>query len=515
MRGESNESRAEEAKRDASTTVGHDRADGSTTGRNRRRGQANVLGVVLLVGMVVTGSVALLLVGAAGLDAYEASAEVDQAERSLLEFTHATHTATADGGERVPVSTGAFERGTVETSADAGRLRIVHETDSGTEELYDESLGTVRYTADGDTELAYQGGGLWRTDGAGTAAVSPPPIEYRDGTLTVPVVRVAEGQHHGTGASLDGAVRQAGPPTHIDLQRDGRSGAPATGTVRLEIESEYCDGWEREVEASVPGRVTERCTDGHPGRVQFEFGVPPRIGVVESAIIAHEIEFGSEANRTLIEGDVRTGAVDEDRVNGTVFDAGYDAPSVDAAISGMVDRCTDDDFGDLPEKVDEPGRYCVDSIDGGHTVDTSAGDIEVVVRDSIGDPTYKDELRVEGSNTLTLYVDGDLKAGGNAVIGNESDPGRTRLLLSANSTVATGTGTPALAGLLYAPDSTVTLQGDPTVDGSVVGERIVVPNNNPGVIEYDDRIAAVDFVPGSDRHLRDLDATAYDLAIEE
>ncbi|MFC4542997.1 hypothetical protein ACFO5R_13800 [Halosolutus amylolyticus] len=461
------------------------------------------------MGLVAVASVGIVMLGSTALDARETTAETERAEGSMLEFTHAAKTAAITGQRSTTVTLGPFDHGSVETRPDDGRVRITHVTDSE-EVLYDASLGTIAYV-DGETEIAAQGGGLWRREGDDVVSLSSPGVEYRDGTLSVPVVHVTgDGVH---GRSSDVAVTRSSSPTTIDRpDRDGDR-FHASADVRIEIESAYCEGWERDLEAAVPGSVVERCSEGQPGRLRIELTEPTTIRSIESAVVAHEIDVHRDAPP--IEGDVRTAAVDDDRVDGTVHDTGYDAPSVDDAVDAMVDRCADEGFESLPEEVTEPGRYCVDTIDDGHTIDTSAGAVEIVVRDSIGDPNYQEDLRVEGENDLTIYVDGDLSARGNAVIGNESDPSRTRLLFSADGSVTTANGNPTIAALVYAPDSTVSVQGNPTIDGSIVAQRVEIDNIRPGVVRYDDRIAGVDTTPGPGPHLRYLDATAYELSIDD
>ncbi len=479
----------------------------------RRRAQTPILGLVLLIGVVAAGAVAIVLLGGAGLDAQKTAAEIDHAEGTLVEFAHAADTATTTSDEGVPVSVGAFDRGTVETDGDAGQVRISQTTDSGTEELYNESLGTLHYVA-GDTEIAYQGGGVWRSQGDGSTLISAPALEYRDGTLTFSIARLE--QTHTQGNAVDGSLHQSGSPTSIELHNDESTPRGAASDVQIEVESAYCDGWERELEAAVPGSVVESCAAEQSDRVKLELTVPPRIDGVDSAVVAQEIDIDNSANQTLIEGDVRTDAVDGDRVNGTVSDTGYDVPSVDGAVTGMVGQCENEWTADLPDEIDDPGRHCVDAIDDTLTVDTSSGDVEIVVRDSIGDPNFQDDLHVDGENELTIYLDGDLSVRGTAAIGNDSDPSQTQLLVSdAGSITTEAGGTPQLSALLYAPDSTVTLQGDPALDGSVIADRVEIPNTNPGVVEYDDRIAGVEIVPGPGPFLHYLDVTAYELTIDD
>ncbi|AGB30523.1 hypothetical protein C488_07177 [Natrinema pellirubrum DSM 15624] len=469
---------------------------------DRGRGQTHLLGYVLLVGIVVVGSGAVLLFGGSGLEASESAVEIEHAERSLVEFTHATRTAAEAGGDRVPVTIEGLDRGTLETRADAGRLRIVREDGSGTEVLYDEPLGAVTY-ANGDTEIASQGGGVWRSDGDGTVAVSAPPLEYRDGSLWFPVVRVGETRTRGN--AIDGVVNRTGPPTRVGRGDDGAE----SGDVRLEVESAYCEGWQREIESTFSGGVTERCSAGRTDRVRFELTDPPDIGGIDTAIAAHEVDI--HRNAPPIEGDVDAASVDDDRVNGSVSGTDYDYPSVDSYVSDRVAACERTGFEESDDVL-EGGRYCVETLEDGHTFDTSDGEIEVVVRDGID--VRGDDLRHVGENDLTLLVDGPVSVGGNAVVGNDSDPGRTQLLVSDDGNVTTARGTPTVAGLVYAPDSSVSLQGNPTVRGGIVAERVAVGNVRPGGVAYDERIDAAEVAVTGPR-LRRLGVTAYEVSLEE
>lgn len=479
----------------------------------RLRGQVHVVGIVLLIGLVAVGSVGILVLGSTVLETHERAIEIEDAEQSMVEFAAIAETTMLDDRESSAVDMGSFEQGHVELE-DSGHITVTHSESKDV--LHDESLGTLVYR-NGDTEIAYQGGGVWRTDGDGTVQLSSSAIDSRSGTMTLPVVRLTGDQFRST--SIDGTVWQSETPTRIEPPRHETADQMyRVGTIEITITSAYCEGWEREFEETMAGTVTERCSEGQPGRVQLQRAVPPRIDDVDSAVIAPDIEFGSNATGSeLIAGDVRTGSLDDDddRVAGTVFDEDYDAPSVDTSVTAMVDQCEEDGFDDLPDTVTDPGRHCVETIEDDHTFDTSAGDIDIVVRDSIGDPNFQGDLDVEGENDVTIYAGDDVTVAGNAEIGTESDPDQLRVLVSGNGTVTTASGTPEFAALLYAPDSTVTLQGNPTLDGSVVADRVEIPNNNVGVVQYDDRIAEIEAVPGPGPYLHHLDATAYELTIDE
>ncbi|WP_226004182.1 DUF7289 family protein [Natrinema salinisoli] len=473
--------------------------DGSylTTGSTSDRGQAHVLGLILLIGAVTTASVGILVFGSTGLHTQQTTIETEYAEQSMLEFAHSTTTVTTD---RSPsdVSLGPFDRGRIEMRNDTGRVNVTYIDDSGeTEVLYDEPFGSVIYSND-DTEIAYQGGGVWRTDGTGSTMVSAPGIEYREGTLTFPIVHL-DGDRVG-GDTVDGTVRQGGTPKRIDLgerrNRDRESVA-----VRIGIESEYCDAWERELEESVTGSVTERCKEGKPRRVRIRLIDPTGNNrALDSAVIGETVTAGFDESTGArpIDGDANAGTIDEWMVNGTVSDENYDYPSADESIDDALEAC--DGFETLDEDITEPGVYCVDEIDGGHDFDTSNGDIDVVVRDSFDLSSGNGDIDVEGDNDLTIYADTDLEVKGNTEIGNESDPSQTRLVFSSESTVQTVRGTPEIRALVYAPDSTVEISGTPTIVGSIVGDEIEI-DDVAVEIRHDGSLTNLDLIPGAGPHV--------------
>ncbi len=204
-------------------------SDGS--GTDRHRGQAHVLGLVLLIGAVAVASVGIIMLGSSGLETQQTTIEAEYAEQSLLEFAHSAETTATTGHGPSDVSFGPFDHGHVAMRDDAGRVTITRVNSSGSDEvLYDEPLGTLAYGNE-DTEIAYQGGGVWRTDGAGAVMVSAPGIEYRDGTLTFPLVQLG-GDRVG-GNVVDGTVRQAATPTQIALDdRSGHDRGSVTGNAR-------------------------------------------------------------------------------------------------------------------------------------------------------------------------------------------------------------------------------------------------------------------------------------------
>jgi hypothetical protein len=158
------------------------------------RGLSPVVGVVLLIGIVVLGTVLVTLVGGAALDDSRSSVEVSRAEGAMAELD-ARASDTALGLDETSARDVAFGP----TGRD-GRLYTTHEswirvsivnasTGVADATVVNESLGTVTY-ANGETTVAYEGGGVWRADGGNATILSPPEFHFRNTTLTLPIVSV-------------------------------------------------------------------------------------------------------------------------------------------------------------------------------------------------------------------------------------------------------------------------------------------------------------------------------------
>ncbi|WP_254537776.1 DUF7289 family protein [Halomarina litorea] len=249
----------------------------SASGRSigAARGEASVIGVVLLLGLTLLGTTAVVALGSVALEDTQQRSELQRGEHAMAQFdSRAAQVALGDSTTQTVSFAGG--RGEYSTDPTAGRITITHANydggvDNGStdedEELYSGTLGTVTYR-NGDTVIAYQGGGVWRKAGAeGTQMVSPPEFHYRGGTLTLPVIQVTEG---GGGAGQVRAVVEKSAPVSVQYPNgtatydDGTQtyGNPLSeGYVVVTIESEFYDGWAEYFRDRTDGNVTEHPAD--------------------------------------------------------------------------------------------------------------------------------------------------------------------------------------------------------------------------------------------------------------
>ncbi|PSP74053.1 hypothetical protein BRC86_07325 [Halobacteriales archaeon QS_3_64_16] len=200
--------------------------------------------------MVVLGMTAVIGFGSQALDATEERSEFANAEQAMAQFDSKA-AQVALGGSAVQSTTFGQTDGGYRVNGSKGWLRVDHFDHSGnnnTEVIANKTLGTVAYSNTG-TEIAYQGGGVWRKDPAGEARmISPPEFHYRDATLTLPIVSVNGTDSAGgaTTAVVDGSQDIPLYPNRsasYGFDGDPYDNPVDNGTVSVTVHSEYSAGW--------------------------------------------------------------------------------------------------------------------------------------------------------------------------------------------------------------------------------------------------------------------------------
>lgn len=241
------------------------------------RAQTSPLGVALLVGITLATATAIVVFGGAALEGTQEDSRMAQAEQAMTQFdSKAAQVALGEAGAQRVQLGGAG--GTYRVDPEAGNLTLYHynrtEEEGNYEELYSTSLGAVVFES-GTTEIAYQGGGVWRLDDDAATMVSPPEFHYRGATLTFPVVTVV-GDASTSGSQ---AVRILGGETSTVFPNESRNyedGEPyrnpiENGSMIVEIESAYCEGWQSYLASRSEGNVSE-CDDGVVNATLETFG---------------------------------------------------------------------------------------------------------------------------------------------------------------------------------------------------------------------------------------------------
>lgn len=201
------------------------------------------MAVALLFGIVMLSVATVVLVAGAQLDDGQETVETLQAERSLTQFDSAAERVATGSTSSQTVNLGLMGNdGTLDTDPDRGRITIVSidSLGDGTRtEVMNSSLGTLTYE-NGDTTVAYQGGGVWRSDGDGSVMVSPPEISFTGKTLTMHVVETERSGsvHSEVQLTRSSPSKQRYPNATVGLDNKVKN-----SLIEIRIQSQYYEAW--------------------------------------------------------------------------------------------------------------------------------------------------------------------------------------------------------------------------------------------------------------------------------
>jgi hypothetical protein len=420
------------------------------------RAVANPVGVILILGMTILSVGALLTVGGAVVDDTRADAEHSQMENSMSAFSSKASLVGLGESGHQRFSLGRVSQGQVDVREDAGRVHVKIQRNGTNETVRETSMGAVVYENDG-REIAYQGGGVWARQGDFSRMLSPPEFHYRAETLTFPIINVtgdgaASGDIRGTVRS-DTEAQQWYP----DDSEEDFDNPLTNGTVYVEIESEYCRGWQSFFERRSQGRVEDRCGDDKTVIVDLAV---PFILTGDDPVIAQDIN--PSGNNNDIPESWREDVV---------------APSPDSEIDAKIEECTDGRCDSLPTSGDiSHGKYVAsaDHTMDGVTFKTGSGDTTVAVD---GDLTAG-QVDVEGDGNVTLYVRGEFRLSGSGDINSGGDADQFITLVDSDGDVRFN-GNSAYTGVIYAPKSTTSFNGNPAIDykGVLVTDKFDLNGN--------------------------------------
>lgn len=356
------------------------------------RGQAALIGFVLLLGMVATVSIGIFLVAGETITDAEQQTEKERVEQAFVELGKTMSTAAADTDGKRSVDFDAGDSGAI-TKSDAGRIWIY----GGDEELVNESIGAIEYEGDDGSIVAYQSGGVWSERGNQTRMLSEPNIEYDSDadTLWFPMSTLPGDQTLSSG-EISVEHNSTDPIKDANYVQDN--------TTTVQIQSDYYRGWEQFFrdeagDASIQEvHHNNRTIEVLLGYDELDnaFDEGATIGGGEDAIDDHHDIVGDE-HETGVPMPPMNDVIDE-----LIEDAdGGDGDDIDRDLTGVDDT------------EEGAGTYYVDEIDGDITYDFNLtdGDVTLIVEENIdldGDGHVNVTDRDESDeNVLRIYSGGD------------------------------------------------------------------------------------------------------------
>ena len=230
-----------------------------------RSGQSSPLAVLFVVGFAITSAGFVVSQGGDAFGETKGTATVSLNEQSMSKFDAEASVVALGSSDTRTVPLGDTGDGRYEVRDSGSWIRVEHRnytasvTNTKNETVYNESMGAVVYESSGES-IAYEGGGVWRTDEPGnTVMVSPPEFRYRSGTLTMPAIEVT-GDTKGAAAGTPSATVERAEtrdriyPNETSATGNG-VGAPyddtgaeydnpvQNGTVAITVHSPHYAGW--------------------------------------------------------------------------------------------------------------------------------------------------------------------------------------------------------------------------------------------------------------------------------
>ncbi|WP_170155538.1 vWA domain-containing protein [Halopiger aswanensis] len=191
-----------------------------------------IIGLILLIGLVLAGSMLILMVGMGTNDAVKGQISAEQSEQLMVKFDKDLSTSLFDNDTRHPAY--LPEEGRSEL-INGGELEITVSNGFYEEDLDPISIGALRYKDGSENELLYQAGGVWRVTDQTTTLISEPDIRYYEetnaegkevGRIDLSVTdmdgNVGNGEHtvqykNSSSADLERVMDQVGFVRHVEI----------------------------------------------------------------------------------------------------------------------------------------------------------------------------------------------------------------------------------------------------------------------------------------------------------
>lgn len=331
-----------------------------------RTAQTSPIAVVLLLAITVAGTTTVVTLGGQAIEETKQESRLSRAEHTMTLFDSRVAITALGDAQTQEVSLGGSGGGQYVVNDDAGWMRVTHKnfSDSDTDTvLYNETLGNIEYR-DGDTTIAYEGGGVWRSQDNGTSMVSPPEFHYRGATLTLPVVRVAgNGAASGNVNAEVQTTQQArriypNESTTYPSLSTTYDNPVSNGTVAVTVHSDHYKGWASFFRTRTEGNVT---VDDSNKTVSVELETLGLVGAFQMPNEDTSLDVRGMANGHNVTSFEITLANDQHLQN-MEWGMYYDGEQQDLELHVQADeKCDDDDYDGTMDitlyYANESGKY--------------------------------------------------------------------------------------------------------------------------------------------------------------
>lgn len=455
------------------------------------RGQAEVLGTILLVGLVVTASLLIMGVAMGAIGGLESQSEEEAIERAMMDIRSAATDIAIEGEATQSVYIDLPDDATVASDTTSTAIWINHTNYQGdgnneSEQLYHQSdLGTFEVEHD-DVRYALEGGGIFKSENGNTRLVSPPNFGLSAYTANIPVLRLETDDLDSNPRSIALEPGEHIRPAFPDLDATyDDSNKPfdnpvMNGSIEITIEGPYYKGWSQFFEQYTDGNVT---VDDENSTVTAEMESLTELMFTQE--ITYSKEFNTQGN-----------AVTYEEVSQSEF-----LPDNQPIIENRIEEA-EDEADELPQECEpslggdgcelSSGTYYFDdslTIDEDLTINTSEGDVELITD---GDFDLEASIEVVGDeNDVEYFVAGDFRTNGEHTIKTENEANEAhRNLMHIGGDHVDIAGNVHLDVVIYSPEAHVDIGGTSTVTGAIITDELTMRGDS--TIEYDSELETID-----------------------
>ena len=418
------------------------------------RAVSSVIGVVMILAITIAAVSSIMLIGALALQTTEDETRHSQMETSMAQMSSKASLPALGSARTQRFDLGTVSEGSVRLDPTAGNVTIRMENETDSIILANESLGAVIYE-DGDTKIAYQGGGVWRATGNnGGEMVSPPEYHYLAETLTFPIIQIqGEETSRTTGAGTITAEKKSQV-----YPNETWSNPVDDYNVTVEVESEFYRGWYEFFDSRTSGDVDY---DDERQVAEMELTVPFDEGLQEPLVIQEY----SGASGPVSDEDIAKG---ENR----------QSPS--SLVNEELSKCSGEDtFGENDTYTGE--YYCAkDDVDLTQdvTFDNPDNTVSIAVD---GDLHLNDNIDITDNTSVNFFVTGDILGEGGPQVNTDGDPDQLIFYIHTDG----GDVWPDDArfngdihAIIYAPNSDVNFHGGVDFTGAVIADTVDFQHQN-------------------------------------
>lgn len=218
------------------------------------RGVSELVGVVLLFGIVIAGSALIFMSGSAVTEQVRAEGRVDAAESTFLEIDGSIQSlAQQRGNDRGAVALGSVDPDDTEIR-ETGKMTVTINENAACSATMD--LSALEYQDSSGSALIYEAGAIWKQTESGLVAKKSPELGFQGNSLRLTVVSLA-GAVENSEMNIDyNRSRSIEQTRSVQRKLFSKRSCRRPKNVTVVVQSDYHEGWQQHLESQGATDVT-------------------------------------------------------------------------------------------------------------------------------------------------------------------------------------------------------------------------------------------------------------------